>query len=158
MSFSLMCISAAHTSRYILRRVFQQHKDVQGVRIVIVRNNRIVLVRHWYAPGVWTLPGGGVEAYESVEEAAKREAREETGYEITSFEGEVGTYEGLSKHDTVRVLIAGEFDGGLKVVPDREILQRGLFGLDRLPENVSPANLKRIEAYKSGVRHERGKW
>ena len=29
----------------------------------------------------WTLPGGGVELYESVEEGAIREVREESGYE-----------------------------------------------------------------------------
>lgn len=158
MSFSLLCITSAHTGRYVFRRVFQQQKEVHGVRLIIVRNNRIVLVRHWYAPGVWTLPGGGVEPYESVEDAAKREAREETGYDILSFAGELGTYEGMTKHDTVQVLIAGEYEGGLKVVPDREIMQRGLFDLDKLPENLSPANRRRIEAYIKGVRGERGKW
>ena len=31
---------------------------------------------------LWTLPGGGVELHETVSEAAGREVREETGYEI----------------------------------------------------------------------------
>jgi 8-oxo-dGTP diphosphatase len=30
----------------------------------------------------WTMPGGGVELHESSEEAAIREVREETGYEV----------------------------------------------------------------------------
>ena len=31
---------------------------------------------------LWTMPGGGVELHETVAEAAVREVREETGYEI----------------------------------------------------------------------------
>lgn len=158
MNFSLFCISSAHVGRYVVRRVFQQQRDVQGVRIILVKKGRVVLVRHWYAPGVWTLPGGGVEPYESVESAAIREVQEEVGYTINSFEGELGTYQGVSAHDTVRVMIASDYEGGLKVVPDREIMQRGIFDLDKLPENLSPANRRRINAYIRGARNERGKW
>lgn len=158
MHLSLFCISSAHVGRYVIRRVFQQQRDVQGVRIILVKKGRVVLVRHWYAPGVWTLPGGGVEAFESVEEAAIREVREETGYQIKTIEGELGTYEGIGKHDVVRVLIASDYEGGLKVVPDREIMQRGIFDLDKLPETTSPANRRRIEAYIRGVRREKSKW
>ena len=32
--------------------------------------------------GRWTLPGGGVELHESVEDGAVREVREETGYDV----------------------------------------------------------------------------
>ncbi len=158
MHLSLFCISSAHVGRYVIRRVFQQQREVHGVRIILARKGKVVLVRHWYAPGVWTLPGGGVEPYESVEEAAIREVREETGYQIKSFEGELGTYEGITAHDTVRVLIASDYEGGIKVVPDREIMQRGIFDLDKLPETTSPANRRRIEAYLSGVRGEKRGW
>lgn len=158
MQFSLFCISSAHVARYFVRRIFQKQSEVQGVRIIVVRNNKIVLVRHWYAPGVWTLPGGGVEPYESVEAAAIREVREETGYTIKRIDGELGTYEGINSHDIVRVVIASDYEGGLKVVPDREIMKRGIFDLDKLPETTSPANRRRIEAYILGVRGERGKW
>lgn len=34
--------------------------------------------------GIWVLPGGGIEADESAEQAAIREAKEETGLEVTS--------------------------------------------------------------------------
>lgn len=158
MRLSLFCISSVHVARYFIRRVFQQQREVQGVRVIVVRNKKIVLVRHWYAPGVWTLPGGGVEPYESVEAAAIREVQEEAGYTIKTIDGELGTYEGINSHDSVRVLIASDYEGGLKVVPDREIMQRGIFDLDKLPETTSPANRRRIEAYIQGVRGERGTW
>jgi len=43
----------------------------------------VVLVRRAHPPPGWALPGGFVEVGERVEEAAVREAREETGLEVT---------------------------------------------------------------------------
>lgn len=157
--FSVTMIYVMHMARYYLYRVTQPMREVRGVRVILVRKGKIVLVRHWYAPGVWTLPGGGCEPYESDEQAAKREVVEETGYTVNALEGELGMYEGkFGPRDTVRVFICSDYDGGIKVVPDFEIMQRGIFDLDKLPYNVSPANRRRIDAYLAGVRGERTKW
>jgi 8-oxo-dGTP pyrophosphatase MutT (NUDIX family) len=52
-------------------------------RVVIVENNRILLVRHKSNEGdIWVFPGGRVEKNESVAAAAIRECKEETGYDI----------------------------------------------------------------------------
>lgn len=50
----------------------------------IIRDGRVLIVRRTRMPanGVYTLPGGVVEAGETLVEAVKREVREETGIEI----------------------------------------------------------------------------
>lgn len=132
---------------------------VKGVRVIVVDERRVLLVSHWYAPWAWTLPGGGVGKGESPEDAAMREVREETGLHVRSLGGEVGEYEGTwGRYDLVAVYWTGDFDGSLALKPNLEIMARSWFDIDSLPDELSPSNRVRIEAYRDGVRGERAKW
>ena len=55
-----------------------------GVGVVVLRDDRVLLVRRGKAPrvGSWSLPGGGQELGETVIEAAHREVAEETGLDV----------------------------------------------------------------------------
>ena len=55
-----------------------------AVSAAIFRDGRILIVRRARPPahGIYTLPGGGVELGETLEEAVTREVREETALEI----------------------------------------------------------------------------
>ncbi len=52
------------------------------VDIIIEYKNGVVLIKRKYPPLGWAIPGGFVEYGESLEEAAIREAREETGLDV----------------------------------------------------------------------------
>lgn len=55
-----------------------------AVSAAIFRDDRVLIVRRAQPPayGLYTLPGGGVELGETLEQAVIREVREETGLEI----------------------------------------------------------------------------
>lgn len=79
---------------------------------VVEDQGRLVLIRRTIPPlkGYWAPPAGYVEIGESVPEAAIREAREETGLEIT-LDGLIGVY---SQADVKVVIVAyrGRARGG----------------------------------------------
>jgi len=145
--------------QHLVMRLFGDKKQIAGVRVLLVRDGRVVLVQHWYKPEVWTLPGGGIKKGETIEDAARREVFEETGFTVKTFGGRVGTYRGrMGDNDSVAVLYTDDFTGGLRIVPDIEIMVRGFFEFNKLPQGISPANRKRIESYINGVRDEQGDW
>jgi ADP-ribose pyrophosphatase YjhB (NUDIX family) len=59
-----------------------------AVSAAIFRDGKVLIVRRGRAPakGVYTLPGGGVELGETLQEAVIREVREETALEIEPVE------------------------------------------------------------------------
>ena len=73
--------------------VTPRHRNpVPTVDIIIEYGNQgLVLIERAQAPWGWALPGGFVDYGESLEDAARREAWEETGLEVTLL-GQLHTY------------------------------------------------------------------
>lgn len=67
----------------MLKREYPEQPLV-GVGVLIRRGDSILLVKRRNEPGrgLWSIPGGVLELGETLEAAAKREAKEETGVEI----------------------------------------------------------------------------
>ena len=56
---------------------------VPTVDVVVEVGDRIVLIRRKHSPPGWALPGGFIDAEEKAQDAAVREALEETGLRVT---------------------------------------------------------------------------
>lgn len=58
---------------------FVYYKVGRGrTRVVLVHEDKVLVMRQWVSPGKWHLPGGGIHKGESMEGGAARELFEET--------------------------------------------------------------------------------
>jgi ADP-ribose pyrophosphatase YjhB (NUDIX family) len=123
-----------------------------GVRAMLLEDDRVLLVKHSYLPG-WYLPGGGVEAGESLGEALEREIREEAGAVLSGRPLLFAIYRNghVQRSDHVALYVCRDWQRheapGRR---SREIVDCRLFPLDNLPSDASPGTLARIREVLEG--------
>ena len=127
-----------------------------GVRLLMVRDGQVVLVKHVYEP-YWYLPGGAVERDETLETAVRREAQEEAGAALNDLEL-LGVFTNCErgKSDHIVVFLSQVFE--LTCVGDDEIECCRIFSLDALPEKISPGSANRIREFLDGKIVTYGDW
>jgi ADP-ribose pyrophosphatase YjhB (NUDIX family) len=117
-----------------------------GVRALVIDDDgRIFLVKHSYVSG-WHLPGGGVEAGETLTQAVARELREEGNIEVTAPPQLHGIFfnNRASRRDHVALFVVRAFRQSAAPAPDREIIAHGFFALDALPNDTTASTRARI--------------
>ncbi len=113
---------------------------------MMVQDNEVCLIRHTYLPG-WFLPGGGLKKNETIEQGARREAREETGAELNEIRL-LGIFSSFIqwKTDHTAVFLCKDFK--ITGVSDGEIAEVCLFPLNSIPDNTFASHRKLLEAYR----------
>ena len=123
-----------------------------GVRgMVLDAEGRVFLIKHTYTEG-WHLPGGGVEAGETLPEALRRELAEEGNIEMTAppvLHG-ICFHPLYSSRDHVAVYVIRGFRQTAPPQPNREILAHGFFPVNELPPGVTAGTRARIAEVAEG--------
>jgi len=117
--------------------------------LVLDDERRILLVQQTYRDG-WYLPGGGVHRKEGLDEALRRELREEVGIEPTEAPRLHGMYWNFaeSKSDYVAVFVVDRWER--RPAKSLEIAADAFFPPGGLPEDTSPAARRRIAELEAG--------
>lgn len=112
---------------------------VPGAGVIVEIDDGIVLIRRGHDPmkGMWALPAGFIEADESIEEAAIRECKEETGLDIELLEmfGVDSFPEGPTQSGIIIFYRAKQIGGILE--PGDDAADAAVFPADNLPHNVA---------------------
>jgi 8-oxo-dGTP diphosphatase len=120
-----------------------------AVAVAIERQGRILLGRRGEGtrePGKWSFPAGFVERGERIEDAARREVREEVGLEV-----ELGPLLGLYSHtgETVVLAVYAALSATGEAVAGDDLTAVGWFALDGLPEFAFPHDLRIIADWRA---------
>ncbi len=128
-------------------RQFIGHRPILmlGATILVLNEENCLLMMRRTDSGRWGIPGGAIELGEVIEEAAKRETREETNLEIVKmslfgvFSGPELYYKypnGDEVYNVSIVYLTHEWRGEIQL--NDEHSEWKWFAPDNLPEDVSP--------------------
>ena len=128
-----------------------------GVRVIMKQDDKVWLVRHTYLRG-WFLPGGGLKRNETLDQAARREAHEETGAELKEVTL-LGIFTNFAqwKTDHTSVFMCSDFT--ITGKSDGEIAEVRTFPISELPTDMYSVHRSLLEKYGVGpLPSQFGEW
>jgi ADP-ribose pyrophosphatase YjhB (NUDIX family) len=135
-------------------RKYVGHAPIMAVAAVAIIYNKEtgLLLEKRTDTGEWCTPGGAIELGESLEEALKREIKEETNLDFSNpklFDIISNIHMVYPNKDEVYytdvIYVINEFSGELK--PDKESSELRFFDLNNIPENIMPTQISYIKRF-----------
>lgn len=142
--------------KYIRDRVGRDVINLTGVNVLIInKKEEVLLQRRGTFPFKWGLVGGITELGESLEETAVREAKEETGLDITEL-SLLGTTSGeecyidFPNGDKAYFITVGYFTksySGVLKIDDLETKELKFFSYEELPDDIPSSHRIMLDKY-----------
>jgi len=123
---------------------------IPTIDLIIEYNKGIILINRKNPPEGWALPGGFVDYGESLEAAAVREAKEETGLEVELLR-QFHAYSDPKRdprHHTITIVFIAKAKG--KAIAGDDAKEIGLFNKDTLPDQIAFDHRDIINDYFTG--------
>jgi len=133
-----------------LKNNSSRRNPIPTVDIIIELDKGIVLVKRKNPPEGWALPGGFVDYGESLESAAIREAKEETGLDILLLR-QFHTYSDPKRdprHHTISTVFIARAKG--KATAGDDAKEVGVFRKDNIPDSIAFDHRDIINDYFNG--------
>jgi 8-oxo-dGTP diphosphatase len=129
-------------------KVVEKYRNpLSTVDIIVEVEEGIVLIKRKNPPYGWALPGGFVDYGESLEEAALREAKEETSLDVELL-SQLGAYSDPARdprHHTISVVFIARAVGKPKAADDAAEVE--VFGRSSIPKDLAFDHAKILQDY-----------
>ena len=134
--------------------VYRYRNPIPTVDIIIeLEDKGIILIKRAKEPFGWAIPGGFVDYGESLEDAARREAREETSLKVELL-GQLGAYSAPDRdprHHTISVVFWARARGKPEARDDA--LEVGVFAKEDLPSSLAFDHAQILADYFSFIKN-----